>query len=204
MIQNLKGYKKIFTLIFSILVISAISLFRDKTIYFPKPYAYRFIELPDNSYLAFPFKGFPYSFDMSKIGVPKKIELSVLEKFCMNIEYPLFNAILQITYKNFNKIEELKKYIKTSKSLAYYHRVKSDKIKEELVETKNGRKFILIIIHGESPTKLQFFTTDGKQNFIRGAVYFLKNTNDEYLEPIINFLKKDINKIIETLSWNEE
>ena len=48
----------------------------------------------------------------------------------------------------------------------------------------------------------QFYVTDSIANFVRGALYFNMVPNNDSLAPVIDFLKKDIEHLINTFRWN--
>ncbi len=47
----------------------------------------------------------------------------------------------------------------------------------------------------------QFFLTDSTKNFMRGSLYFNTVPNNDSLEPVINFITKDIDHLIDTFHW---
>jgi gliding motility-associated lipoprotein GldD len=48
---------------------------------------------------------------------------------------------------------------------------------------------------------LQFFVTDSSKHFLRGALYFTVKPNNDSLQPVIKFIKEDINRFIDTFEW---
>ena len=61
-------------------------------------------------------------------------------------------------------------------------------------------------LYGEVATPIQFYVTDKKNHFLRGSMYpstinKMIRINRDSLNPIINFYKKDIEKIIESIHW---
>ena len=57
------------------------------------------------------------------------------------------------------------------------------------------------MLQGEVATSRQFFLTDEKKHFIRGALYFNEEINDS-IKPIESFITYDIINIIETISFD--
>ena len=51
---------------------------------------------------------------------------------------------------------------------------------------------------GEVPSHLQFYTTDSVKHFLRAAIYFRSATENDSLAPLIDFVKKDMVKMIQT------
>ena len=54
---------------------------------------------------------------------------------------------------------------------------------------------------GNTATALQFYVTDSNRHFMRGSLYFNTKPNRDSLRPAIQFLKKDMLKMIRTLEW---
>lgn len=196
--------KKHISIIFAVLILSfgimVIYVSLDKN-HLPKPYGFAKIELPNHEYVEL-HKKYPYSFHVSKHATIIDETKSEYGPHCITIKYPDFDAEIQITYKNFkgNK-DDLRKLVKSSKSLAYRHQVKAYEIKENLLELDNGMLAVVIELSGEVPTHMQFYTTDLQNHFIRGALYFQTSTQNDYLEPIINFMKEDMFYLLKTFQW---
>jgi gliding motility-associated lipoprotein GldD len=55
---------------------------------------------------------------------------------------------------------------------------------------------------GEVPSHFQFFVTDSTQHFLRGALYF-PSVQEDSLSPVIEYVKKDIIHMLNTLEWKE-
>ena len=49
----------------------------------------------------------------------------------------------------------------------------------------------------------QFFLTDSASHFVRGALYFNMKPNNDSLEPVIDFISKDIEHMLNTMEWND-
>jgi gliding motility-associated lipoprotein GldD len=59
----------------------------------------------------------------------------------------------------------------------------------------------LFELGGDSAINLQFHATDSTQNLLTGSVYFSTPPKYDSLQPAINYLKKDVVHLIETLKW---
>lgn len=62
-----------------------------------------------------------------------------------------------------------------------------------------GLTYSILGVAAASP--FQFYLTDSVDHFVRGALYFSTVPNNDSLAPVINFLKEDINHMIETFEW---
>jgi gliding motility-associated lipoprotein GldD len=47
----------------------------------------------------------------------------------------------------------------------------------------------------------QFYLTDSIRHFVRGALYFDGPPNNDSLAPVIEFLKLDIDHLLNTFKW---
>ena len=88
--------------------------------------------------------------------------------------------------------------------MVYKHTVKADAINEKkYLNDINNSYGTLYDTHGQTASSVQFYITDSVYHFIRGALYFEVNPNQDSLKPIINYLRKDIINIMESVHWEE-
>ncbi len=172
--------------------------------YLPKPKGYIKINLPDHQYVQLKnyWSHFPYSFAYSKQAeVNQKIENIHKEPFWMNIVYPAYNAIIQLTYKPVPSISTLQAYIQDAHQLIAKHYIKADGMIPQKIYTIHGNEAFIAEISGEVATPMQFYITDGKNHFLRGVLYFDNATQNDFLAPIIQYIKKDMLHLIHTTQW---
>jgi gliding motility-associated lipoprotein GldD len=60
---------------------------------------------------------------------------------------------------------------------------------------------IVYELKGNTATNLNFYVSDGKRHFLRGALYFNDKTEIDSIQPIFDFIKADIYKMIESTKW---
>lgn len=173
------------------------------SVYTPKPYGFPHIPLPPHIYK--PLTGdFPYSFEVSTHAVVEPDTSSIAEPYWINIHYPSFQADIQITYKPVKRdIKLLHTYLEDSYKLSMKHQVRAYAINSEVIQTPHGITATLITLQGQIPTPLQFYTTNSHKHFLRGALYFPTSLENNYLGPIIDFIKVDIMHILQTLQWKK-
>jgi gliding motility-associated lipoprotein GldD len=58
-------------------------------------------------------------------------------------------------------------------------------------------------LEGEVPSQFQFTMTDSTRNFLRGALYFDTKVQNDSLQPAIEYVKKDMMRMINTLEWKD-
>lgn len=170
--------------------------------YTPKPRGYFRIDFPEKQYIAFDTT-FPYSFEYPVYSNITGDPHSPNEKYWINLNFPDFKATVHISYKPVNG--NLVSYLEDAHTLVTKHISKADAISDSLIIDRNRNLFGLAYsLEGSgAASPYQFFLTDSSTNFIRGALYFNTVTNNDSLEPVINFIKEDIRHLFATFKWNE-
>jgi gliding motility-associated lipoprotein GldD len=126
------------------------------------------------------------------------------EPYWILVEYPTLNAKIQFTYKPLGgDLNRLDKHVADAYKLASKHQVRATAQREQVIQLKNGKKAVIIEIDGEVPSHYQFYATDTSNHFLRGAVYLNSATLNDSLTPIVDYLKADTKRILETLKWNK-
>ena len=77
-------------------------------------------------------------------------------------------------------------------------------IEESEIRTPTGDVASVFELEGEVPSQFQFYVTDSTKHFLRGALYFRTATQNDSLAPVIEYVKKDIIHLLNTLKWKEE
>ncbi len=171
--------------------------------YAPKPKGYFRIGLPKKEYTVFD-SVYPYKFEYPVYAKIVPDTDFMAEPFWINIDYPQFKAKIHISYKHIKN--NLPDYIKDTRTLVNKHISKADAIDTKLfVNNKDKVYGITYDIKGiNTASPFQFFVTDSVTHFIRGALYFNIEPNNDSLSPVIDFIKNDIEYIINTLQWKIE
>jgi gliding motility-associated lipoprotein GldD len=192
-----------FSCYFLVLCLLAVACRQNKTDddFMPKPKGYNRIDLPVATYQALK-ETHPYTFEYSKYAVIKPDTVPWAEPHWIYVYYPDFKAVVQLTYKSLGgDKQKLARLIDDAHRLAAKHNIKAYSIQEMVMKTKTGKTASLIELQGEVPTYLQFYVTDSTQHYLRGALYFNSSTQSDSLSPVIDYLKKDVVKMLNTLKW---
>lgn len=192
--------KKAFRL--SLLLVGIISLIACGSDYFPKPRAYFRIDLPEKNYRHLD-SIYPFSFDYPVYSSISQDKNSPHEKNWININFTDFKGSLHLSYKRVDG--NLVKYMEDSRTLAFKHIPKASAIDNRLIINKKSKVFGLIyeISGSGAASPYQFFVTDSLNHFLRGALYFNIVPNNDSLAPVIDFLKQDIEHLIQSFEWKE-
>lgn len=170
--------------------------------YVPKPKGYNRFILPEHAYQPLP-DTLPYYFEYSKHARLLKDSSWISDKYWIEIYYPQFKADVHITYKVVNSMDSLKEFFNDAYFLTAKHQVKASAIDEAISKTPSGKTVIYAELEGEVPSQFQFITTDSINNFLRGALYFNTQVQNDSLKPAIEYVKVDIVHMMNTLRWND-
>ncbi|MEJ0054528.1 MAG: gliding motility lipoprotein GldD [Bacteroidota bacterium] len=196
--KNKLMYGKLFGVL--LLSIFAASCSRD---YQPKPKGYNRLILPEPAYQISP-DTLPYQFEYSAHARFMRDTSWVKEKNWVEIYYPDLKATIHVTYKSIGHDQKLlKEYLKDAYVLTSKHQIKAYAIDETLVKTPSGKTAVVAELEGEVPSQFQFTMTDSSENFLRGALYFNIKVQNDSLQPAIEYMKKDMMRMINTLRWNK-
>ncbi len=193
---NLKQAFRYFTLGVLLIILSGC----DRE-YLPKPLGYNRLELPDPSYLPLP-DSLPYFFEYSRHAKLLTDTSAINERFWVEIYYPQLKSTVHITYKPLGNSDKLlKEFMNDAYKLTAKHQIKAYAINEVITVTPSGKTAVIAELEGEVPSQFQFTITDSTENFIRGALYFNTKVQNDSLAPAIEFMKRDIMHMINTLEW---
>jgi gliding motility-associated lipoprotein GldD len=191
--------------------------------YTPKPTGYFRVALPAHQYQSFDKPGYPYSFEYPTYA--KIVQDSTFfdeqpeNPYWINIDFPGFNGKIYISYNEIGgqsryKVRDksgkyidsigkntLERLVNGSYTLTFKHSYKATSIDDSVFETANGTKGIFFRVGGNAATANQFLVTDSVKHFLRGALYFDATPNADSLGPVNNFLKEDMQHLINTLRW---
>jgi gliding motility-associated lipoprotein GldD len=172
--------------------------------YQPKPKGYNRLYLPEAAYQSLP-DTLPYQFQFSKHARLLKDTSWVRDRHWVEIFYPEIKANIHITYKRLNNSEQLlKEFLNDAYVLTAKHQIKANAIDETIVKTPSGKTAVIAEIEGEVPSQFQFTMTDSTRNFLRGALYFNTAVANDSLRPAIEYVKKDMMYLINTLQWRKK
>jgi gliding motility-associated lipoprotein GldD len=171
--------------------------------YVPKPKGYPRMDLPPQTYQTLK-EDHPYTFEYSKSAVILPDTFRMAEPHWIFVAYPSLNASIQLTYKPVqNNPQRLSGFINDAYRLAGKHQVRATGIREQVIKTKSGQTAVVLDLAGDVPSYTQFFTTDSSKHYLRGALYFTVADKQDSLKPAIDFLRKDVMHLLNTLKWKK-
>jgi gliding motility-associated lipoprotein GldD len=169
--------------------------------YAPKPRGYFRIDFPEKSYQKYD-QDCPYSFDFplySKI-VPDN---SAGAKPCwIDVIYPSFNGRIHLSYQRVTSRKVFDELVEDARTFAFKHTIKATAIDEGVISYPGKNVYgTFYSIDGNTASAVQFFLTDSTHHYIRGALYFNEQPRLDSIQPVIDFIKKDIDVFISSFKW---
>ncbi len=171
--------------------------------YTPKPRGYFRIDLPEKAYTAYS-SGCNYSFDLP-VYADVRDDSSRDAKTCWkNVVFPSLNGRIHLSYYPIKDQKMFAQLIEDSRRLVFKHTVKAEGIQESRISNDTSKVYGLFYdIEGNAASSIQFFVTDSTKNFLRGALYFYAEPQADSIAPVLQFVKKDIMVMLETLKWKQ-
>lgn len=191
---------KVIALIISIICITGFVSCNEQHTYMPKPRGYFRIDLPEKSYSTVDTIE-RYRFECPTYAYTTHDRYSPDEKNWVNIEMPEFNSSIHLTHK---RVEgNLGEYLEDVHTMLTKHLQKANGIRDSLIVNEEHHVYgMLIEMDGKAvATPLQFYLTDSTNNFVRGALYFNFKPDNDSLQPVIDFIREDIDHMINTFEW---
>ena len=172
----------------------------DGDSYLPKPRGYFRIDLPEKSYVKVDTLE-RYSFECPQYALVTPDSYSPDEKNWVNIEMPQFKGSIHLTHKPVNG--NLGEYLEDVHIMITKHLQKANGVRDSLIADDEHQVYGLFIeMDGKGvATPMQFYLTDSTKNFVRGALYYNFQPNNDSMQPVINFIRQDIDHLIETFEW---
>lgn len=197
--MNLKFYKLV-------LVLGGISLVACKPeVNMPKPRGFFKIDLPEKrSYQTFDSLGFPYTFEYPTYGKIDQDAQLIKEEgqpYWVNVSIPSLNAMIYLSYKSVQPGVSINSLVNESYKLTNAHQKRADFIDAPSITTKSGLNGVFYTVGGDAASTYQFYITDNKKHFMRGSLYFNTLPNADSLAPAAEYLKVDLEHLINSLSF---
>ena len=172
----------------------------DSDNYLPKPRGYFRIDLPEKAYTKVDTIE-RYSFECPVYALVTPDPYSPDEKNWVNVEMPQFKGSIHLTHKPLNG--NLGEYLEDVHTMVTKHLQKANGVRDSLISNDEHKVYGLFIeMDGKGvATPMQFYLTDSTKNFVRGALYFNFKPDNDSMQPVINFIREDIDHMINTFEW---
>ena len=166
----------------------------------PKPKGYFRIDLPEKDYVKVDTL-MRYAFDVPSYALLTHDPYAPEQTNWVNVEMPCFKASIHLTHKDVKG--NLNDYLEDVHTMITKHLQKANGMNDSLIVNPERKVYgMMIEMDGKGvATPLQFYLTDSTANFVRGALYFNFVPNNDSMQPVIDFIRQDIDRMIETFEW---
>ena len=208
--MELKRKAPVKRLIVLVTAIAFMAACHSNSDYSPKPRAYSRLYFPQRAYRTFDTV-YPFTFVYPKYAYiekdlhPQASDKLQNMKYLLNIQFPSLNGTLQLSYESVTSKKEFNELTEDARTFAFKHTVKATSIDQNLIRNPIHKIYgIYYTINGNAASSIQFFVTDSTKNYLRGALYFNTPPRLDSIQPVLDFVKKDVDTLIKTLRWKGE
>jgi gliding motility-associated lipoprotein GldD len=179
----------------------------DKHDYSPKPRGYFRINFPKKEYREY-VSPYPFTFQYPTYAVMEQDKQSrvppklINMQYLLNMQFPQFNGTLHLSYETITSKKVFNELIEDARNLVFKHTVKATGIDEGIIKFPDKKVYgIYYTIDGNAASSVQFYLTDSVKHYIRGALYFNNEPRLDSIQPVLNFVKRDMDVMIKTFKW---
>lgn len=169
--------------------------------YAPKPRGYFNIEFPEKGYQTY-LSDCPFIFEYPKYALVEP-DMDLNARPCwINMQFPQFKGTLHLSYQPVTSNRVFHKLVEDARTFAFKHTIKATSIDEGIIHYPDRKVYgILYKIEGNAASSIQFFLTDSTKHYLRGALYFNEEPKLDSIQPVLNFVREDIDRLIKTIKW---
>ncbi len=187
---------------YSILILVAILLVGcEEEINIPKPPTYLRLELPDHEYKLYT-DNCQYQFEIAKSYTVKNVSDENGETCHKDIDLGKLNGSIHMSY--IDMVEPLSTYVNYVNDKIDEHKVKATGIEDYRILKSDKKVFCTFFeLKGDVASPFQFYITDSTSKFVSGVVYFNSTPNYDSIRPSLDYLKIDLEHMIEKFEWKK-
>jgi gliding motility-associated lipoprotein GldD len=165
----------------------------------PKPPTFLNIELPKHQYRKFT-ESCPYEFEISTLYQIRNVYEGKKLTCHKDIILGQFNGTLHFSYINMEK--PLKDYLNYAIDKVDEHKIKASDIRDyQIINPKQRVYGTFFELKGDVASPFQFYLTDSTSRFVSGVVYMNSRPNYDSIKPSLDFIKKDIQTLLNSFRW---
>lgn len=169
--------------------------------YSPKPRGYFRIEFPEKTYTTVS-GDCPYTFNIPVYAKMEPDRSADAQPCWVDVHFPQFNARIHLSYMPVSGADNFNELVEDARTFAFNHTVKATAIDQQRIRhPETGVYGLKYEISGNTASNIQFFVTDSTRHYLRGALYFHEKPRLDSIQPVLEFLKADIDTLIGSLRW---
>lgn len=173
----------------------------QSTDYSPKPRGYHRIIFPEKEYVSIN-SGCPYSFEIPKYGSLNTDDSKTSKPCWKNLDFPQFNARLHISYFDINASAPFTQLTEDARTFVFKHTSKATSIEQKKInDIQNNVYGLEYFIDGNTASNYQFYVSDSTKHYLRASLYFNEKPHVDSIQPVLAFLRTDIEHLIKTIRW---
>ena len=171
----------------------------------PKPRMYPRVVYPDQKYDSFALEACHFTFEKPayakiKTGINFFGEKSS-HPCWFDLELEELQGSIHFSYNPIDGDNSLDKLVSDAFRIVEQHNSKAEYREEVLIENRHGVNGLQFNLEGPVASPINFFLTDTTNHFVRASLYFNTAVDPDSIAPILDFVSKDIEKIIYSFEW---
>lgn len=169
--------------------------------YSPKPRGYFKIDLPKKDYQAYN-SDCPFTFEYPVYASITADNARGAKPCWKDVVYTGLNGRIHLSYQPITSKAQFNQLTEDAHTFVFKHTVKATAIDESIINMPEKKVYgIYYTIDGNAASPVQFFLTDSNKNYLRGALYFNEQPRLDSIQPVLDFVKKDIDVMIRSFKW---
>lgn len=169
--------------------------------YTPKPRGYFRIVFPKKEYQEYA-GGCPFTFTYPKYAKLEADPFAPSKPCWINMQFPEFKGTLHLTYEPVTSRRILDTLMEHAWFYVSKQTVKATGIDDTIIRNPVYKIFgLYYTIQGNVASSAQFYLTDSTHHYLRGALYFNTEPRLDSIQPVLDFVKKDVNVMIRSFRW---
>jgi len=169
--------------------------------YSPKPRGFFRIPFPKKEYQEYN-EGCPFTFNYPKYANIEPDKNKNAQPCWLNMQFKQFNGTLHLTYDNIKSKKEFDALVEDAHKFVFNHTAKASGIDQGTIYYPDRKVYgIYYTLDGNTASSVQFFLTDSTKHYLRAALYFNEQPRLDSIQPVLNFVKKDVDVMIKSFKW---
>lgn len=173
----------------------------------PRPHQYPRVQLPTHDYQRLYPTQCPFQLELPSSSAFNNKESRWAEEgehqCWFDIAWADLGATLHCSYFPINKVYSLDSLVNDAFELASKHNSMASFRDEIAVKNSAGHDGLIFEINGPVASPYQFYLTDEESHFVRGSLYFDTKVDLDSIQPVLDYLKYDVEHIIASLQFEE-
>lgn len=171
----------------------------------PKPRLYPKVTFPEKGYTSYDSSDCPFTLEYPTYGTVQNDEYfedrDPVHPCWFDILMKDINASIHCSYIPIDDREHFDELINDAFRMVTEHNIKANSRQDSLFANDKGSEGILFNISGDVATPVQWVITDSTTHFLRASLYFDDKVNADSIAPVLSFVRKDIDHLIESFEW---